>query len=79
MLYEGGRECQNNLGTDRIIIPRSNSNPHYEAIKREELPLSKLFHMYLVISGKNKTDPDIVHWITNFLTDAKKVYLVYLL
>lgn len=44
-----------------------------------QLPLSKLFHMYLTISGKNKTDPEILHWIAKFLTGPKKTYLVYLM
>ena len=43
-----------------------------------KLPLSKLFHLYLVISGRHKTDPEIVHWIADFLTGPKKLYLQYL-
>lgn len=35
--------------------------------------------MYLTISGKNKTDPEILHWIAKFLTGPKKTYLVYLM
>jgi len=32
----------------------------------------------LVISGRHKTDPEIVHWIADFLTGPKKAYLQHL-
>lgn len=73
-LYNGGMELENKTG----VSTQSSDNPHYDAVRREDLPLSKLFHLYLSISGRNKTDPEIVYWITDFLSGVKKKYLLYL-
>lgn len=70
-LYEGGLRLENKSSS---II----ENPHYDAIRKEDLPLSKLFNLYLFISGRNKTDPEIVYWIVDFLTGPKRAYLLYL-
>jgi len=74
-LYKGGMQ----LLVDSTEKVRIEPKPHMSAVRHEELPLSKLFHLYLVISGRNKTDPEIVHWIVDFLTGPKKVYLEYLM
>jgi ankyrin repeat protein len=74
-LYDGGMQLLVD-STESVVLP---AKPHMSAIKQEELPLSKLFHLYLVISGRNKTDPEIVHWIVDFLTGPKKLYLEYLI
>lgn len=80
-LYEGGMDLLNQTTGDQSArrAPGMSANPHFEAIRREELPLSKLFHLYLVISGRAKTDPEIVYWISDFLTGPKRTYLQYLL
>lgn len=82
-LYEGGMDLMNRTAEAGSDQPRSSpgisANPHFEAVRREELPLSKLFHLYLVISGRAKTDPEILYWISDFLTGPKRVYLQHLL
>jgi hypothetical protein len=81
-LFEGGCELLNRTTLDHStkgIGLNLKVNPHFDAVKREELPLSKLFHLYLVISGRQKTDPEIVKWISNFLTGPKRAYLLHLM
>ena len=74
-LYDGGMQLLVD-STEKVVLP---TKPHMSSIKREDVPLSKLFHLYLVISGRNKTDPEIVHWIADFLTGPKKAYLLHLM
>jgi hypothetical protein len=74
-LYDGGMQLLVD-STEKTVVQ---TKPHMSSVKHEELPLSKLFHLYLVISGRNKTDPEIVHWIVDFLTGPKKVYLLHLM
>ena len=74
-LYDGGMQ----LLVDSTAAVLVETKPHMYSVKYEELPLSKLFHLYLVISGRNKTDPEIVHWIVDFLTGPKKLYLQHLM
>jgi len=76
-LYEGGISLERLKNPN--LTPEQSPVPHPDSLKKEELPLSKLFHLYLTISGTNKTDPDILHWIVKFLTGPKKEYLLYLL
>jgi hypothetical protein len=76
-LYEGGLTLEQS--SEKSSKESSKSSNIETPLRKEELPLSKLFHMYLTISGKNKTDPEILHWIAKFLTGPKKTYLVYLM
>lgn len=74
-LYDGGMQLLVDSTEKFVLSPK----PHMSSVKREDVPLSKLFHLYLVISGRNKTDPEIVHWIVDFLTGPKKAFLLYLM
>lgn len=82
-LYEGGLRLlvagSNTSSDQKVTTPPLHSLPHVDAVKREDYPLSKLFYLYLVISGKSKVDPEIVRWIVDFLTGPKKAYLIHLM
>lgn len=71
ILMDGGKALMTNEN-------KSVQEHHEEPISREESPLSYLFQLYLTISGKPRTDPEILGFICKYLTGVKKAYLTYL-
>eukprot|EP01130_Rhizamoeba_saxonica_P006814 TRINITY_DN2728_c0_g1_i1.p1 TRINITY_DN2728_c0_g1~~TRINITY_DN2728_c0_g1_i1.p1 ORF type:complete len:600 (+),score=121.44 TRINITY_DN2728_c0_g1_i1:411-2210(+) len=72
VLYEGG-----------VALSIRNNEHKLEGnrFRRDTLantPLSNLFNLYLTISGKPKTDPEILEWIVKYLTGVKQKYLQHL-